>query len=198
RNTLGRGYEILEEGFSGRTTIWDDPVEGLLSGRSFLRLCLRSHQPLDLVVLMLGTNDLKSRFGASAEEIAEGMGDLVDIVLSSGTGPEGTHPNALVIAPPVLDESVLDNAVFAGGLEKSKRLGELYLKVTETAGCHFLDAAPIIRSSPIDGIHLEAEAHHTLGTAIGREIMTIYPNVENEYTGSHAGAWEPGETGVGV
>ncbi len=69
---LGNGYEVIEEGLNGRTTVWDDPIEGYKSGKEYLIPCLELHKPLDLVAILLGTNDLKTRFGLSAYDVAEG------------------------------------------------------------------------------------------------------------------------------
>ena len=88
RRELGDGYWIVEAGLNGRTTVWDDPLEPHRNGRKLLLPTLLTHQPLDLVIIMLGTNDLKHRLNASAAEIAEGAGMLVDIVTGSGCGPD--------------------------------------------------------------------------------------------------------------
>src|SRR3990172_7397939 len=78
---LGPEYYVIEEGLSGRTTVWDDPVEGLhKNGRTYLLPCLESHQPIDLILLMLGTNDLKMRFSVPAADIAASVGVLVDVI----------------------------------------------------------------------------------------------------------------------
>ena len=90
--SLGADYEIIEEGLCGRTTIWDDPVTEYRNGRTYLIPCLDTHCPLDLVVLMLGTNDLKSRFSLSAYDIAAGAGVLVDLVQRSEAGRNGRPP----------------------------------------------------------------------------------------------------------
>jgi lysophospholipase L1-like esterase len=81
RGALGPGWLVIEEGLGGRTTVSDDPVEGAdRNGRTYLYPCLRSHRPLDVVAIMLGSNDLKHRFGKTAWDIAEGVGVLVTIV----------------------------------------------------------------------------------------------------------------------
>jgi lysophospholipase L1-like esterase len=73
---LGNDYSVIEEGLNGRTTVWDDPLEDYRNGKETLIPCLLSNAPLDLVALMLGSNDLKSRFNASAFDIARGAGIL--------------------------------------------------------------------------------------------------------------------------
>jgi len=93
RIELGDEYRVVEEGLSGRTTVWNDPIEGdHKNGRTYLRPCLESHSPVDLVTLMLGTNDLKARFGSSASDIAQGAASLAEIVMRSGCGPGGDAP----------------------------------------------------------------------------------------------------------
>ena len=87
RRELGDGYWIVEEGLNGRTTVWDDPLEPFRSGKELLVPCLMTHQPIDLVIVMLGTNDLKGRFGVGARDIAAGAGLLLDIVRASDCGP---------------------------------------------------------------------------------------------------------------
>ncbi|MGH3100205.1 MAG: GDSL-type esterase/lipase family protein, partial [Thermoleophilia bacterium] len=100
RRELGDGFWIVEEGLNGRTTVWDDPLEPFRSGKELLGPSLLTHQPIDLVIVMLGTNDLKIRFGASARDIAAGAGFLLDIVGASDCGPEGSPPQALLVCPP--------------------------------------------------------------------------------------------------
>jgi len=99
---LGAGYRVVEEGLNGRTTIWDDPIEEWRNGKTYFLPCLWSHKPIDLVTIMLGTNDLKERFSVSAYDIAASAGVLVDIALRSGAGPNGNAPQVLLMAPPVV------------------------------------------------------------------------------------------------
>ena len=85
----GREWMVIEEGLGGRTTVSDDPIEGAeKNGKTYLYPCLMSHRPLDVVVIMLGTNDLKARFNKTAWEIAAGVGVLVDIVQDGRRRPQ--------------------------------------------------------------------------------------------------------------
>ena len=179
---LGSGWLVIEEGLPGRTTVSDDPVEGTdRNGRSYLTPCLQSHRPLDLVVIMLGTNDLKIRFNKPAAEIAAGVGALVDDVRTAGVGPgesvgrDGAVPEILVIAPPPTRENLKDRAdMFQDAPAKSKRLAETYGRMAAEKKVHFLDAGSVIESSEVDGFHLDPEAHQALGQAVADKIVEIF------------------------
>ncbi len=169
RNHLGPGSHIIEEGQSGRTTVHDDPLEGSRNGRVYLEPCLESHQPLDLVVMMLGTNDLKTRFGLPAGDVALGVEALVKVIQRSNSGPQRQPPQVLLIAPPAVgDLSHLPalSAKFSGAREKSLQLPELYRRVAQTHGCAFLDGQLYAHASALDGLHLEAAEHARLGKAV--------------------------------
>jgi lysophospholipase L1-like esterase len=177
RNALGEGYLVIEEGLGGRTTVWDDPVEGIhKNGRTYLLPCLESHQPIDLVVILLGTNDLKRRFGVGAFDIAQGAGVLVRIVQKSETGPNGEAPKVLLLAPPPTEE--LDETdfveMFTGAEEKSKNFSREFRRVAQELGCEFLDTAEAIVSSKLDAIHLDAEEHRKLGQAVATRVREIF------------------------
>ena len=177
RNALGEGYLVIEEGLGGRTTVWDDPVEGIhKNGRTYLLPCLESHQPIDLVVILLGTNDLKRRFGVGAFDIAQGAGVLVRIVQKSETDPNGEAPKVLLLAPPPTEE--LDETdfveMFTGAEEKSKNFSREFRRVAQELGCEFLDTAEAIVSSKLDAIHLDAEEHRKLGQAVATRVREIF------------------------
>lgn len=170
---LGAGYRVIEEGLNGRTTVWDDPVEGRMSGKEYLVPCLESHRPLDLVALMLGTNDLKMRFSVSAFDIAQSAGVLVDIIRKSAAGPNTSAPHVLLMAPPIVGEIREWAEMFQDAVFKSKKFGEYYRRVAEEHHCHFMDTAPLVVSSPLDGIHFEADQHAKLGKAVAARVREI-------------------------
>ncbi len=171
RSELGDGYWVVEEGLNGRTTVWDDPLELHRNGRKLLPPLLLTHQPLDLVIVMLGTNDLKRRIGGSASEIAEGAGMLVDIVTGSGCGPEGHAPQALLVCPPPIARLDLLDDTFEGALEKSRELAGHFGAVAAERSCGFLDAGTVISSSDVDGIHLDEPEHRKLGQAVAEHVL---------------------------
>jgi lysophospholipase L1-like esterase len=175
RAALGPAYMVVEEGLGGRTTVWDDPVEGHMSGIAYMTPCLRSHRPIDLLVILLGTNDCKMRWNVPPSDIAYSVGRLVDLALASGCGPEAGPPQVLLVAPPPIASvaGTRFEGMFAGAEAKSVQLGPLYAQVAAERGCAFLDAGQVIVSSPVDGIHFEAGEHRKLGEAVAGLVRML-------------------------
>lgn len=175
RTALGSGWLVIEEGLGGRTTVSDDPVEGPdKNGRTYLYPCLRSHRPLDVVAIMLGTNDLKHRFGKTPWDIAEGVGVLVSLAKTSGAGRNEGVPEIIVMCPaPMLPELPMHAELFRGGYEKSLELSRHYRALAERLAVRFFDAGSVMTSSKVDGFHLDPEAHAALGKAMAAEIGKI-------------------------
>jgi lysophospholipase L1-like esterase len=173
RRELGGGYSVVEEGLNGRTTVWEDPLEPYRSGKAFLMPCLLTHQPLDLVIVMLGTNDLKRRIGVGARDIAAGAGFLVDEIARSECGPDGRSPGVLLVCPPPVARlgSLADE--FEGATEKSRELARHYAAIADARSCAFVDAGAHITSSDVDGIHLEADQHERLGQALAERAHEL-------------------------
>ncbi len=172
---LGPDYQVIPEGLNGRTTVWSDPVEGeYKSGKTYLTACLESHHPIDLVVLMLGTNDLKHRFGLSAWDIARSAGTLVEMIRGSAFGPDGLGPDVLLLAPPpTCVKSTVFEDMFVGADVKSLDLGVQYRLAADEYDCDFLDTATVIASSKVDGIHFDAPELPKLGRAVAAAVRTI-------------------------
>ncbi|MDO4262011.1 MAG: SGNH/GDSL hydrolase family protein [Eubacteriales bacterium] len=175
---LGAGYDVKEEGLSGRTTVFDDPLHEGLSGLSYLYPCLMSHEPVDLLIVMLGTNDVKQRFGATPQNIAVGMERLIRKAQSTTEAWSG-QPNILLIAPPPIEPGY--GTTFVSGemgdlcVEKSRALAPLFEEAAGRLGCRFLDAASIegIGMYPYDYMHLSLDAHRALAGHLARLIPTL-------------------------
>lgn len=172
---LGEDYYILEEGLSGRTTVFDDPLFEGLNGLSSIFSCLMSHEPVDLLIIMLGTNDVKERFHVNAENIAKGLERLVNRALSV-TDAWRQKPNVLIIAPVPIAESYfytfVKNEMGTGCAEKSKELADFYAAVAQRTGCHFLDASKIEGMSvhPNDFMHLDKNSHRLLAKELAKLV----------------------------
>jgi lysophospholipase L1-like esterase len=173
RRELGTSYCVMEEGLNGRTTVWDDGLEPCRNGRNQLIPALLTHHPVDLLILMLGTNDLKRRIGVSASEIAEAAGQLIDLARTSGCGPDGGAPKVLLVAPPPLGRLDQFADEFEGGPEKSRWLARHFESVASVRSCPFLDAGSRVASSDVDGVHLDADAHAALGKTIAPVVRDI-------------------------
>lgn len=170
---LGAEYTVIEEGLGGRTCVFDDPLLEGLSGIHYLMPCMLSHMPIDVLVIMLGTNDTKERFGCTAFSIARGMVRLVKKAISVEAWR--TVPNILVLCPaPILPCYFTTTDGMGPGCDV--KMAELPQKYAELLagipGVRFLDAGTIegVENAPIDGMHLSADAHLKLATALA-EIL---------------------------
>jgi lysophospholipase L1-like esterase len=168
---LGPGFRLIEEGLPGRTTAHADPIEGAhKNGLAVLPAILETHRPIDLVVLMLGTNDLKQRFSLPAGDIGRSMALLVQTVMQSTAGLGNGRPRILVVAPMPVEEVGCLTEMFTGGAAKSRGVAKAYAGVAALHGTDFLDAGLVIAVSRLDGIHFDAAAHAALGSAIAEKI----------------------------
>lgn len=135
--------------------------------------CLESHAPLDLVLLMLGTNDLKAKFSVSAYDIALSIGVLINTIQNSGSSPEGRSPKILVMSPAPLGKLSQFAEFFSGGVEKSRKLAGYYCKIAKLYGCSFVDVGKIIKTSNIDGVHFDESDTAKLGRELAKIVKTI-------------------------
>ncbi len=187
QHMLGSDYTVIEEGLNGRTCVFDDPVEGgYKSGAAYLPVCLMSHSPLDAVILMLGTNDTKCRFGMNAKTIGEAMMQLVRLTRLYGFDAEGKQPRIIIVAP----APIQDNLMQAGhgpcfGIQSigvSYDLIREYERVAKLLRCDYFDASEAAEVSPLDAVHLTREGHLRLGEAMARKIKAIFENNGEAYT----------------
>lgn len=170
QKALGPGVNVIAEGLNGRTTAYDDHLAAAdRNGARLLPSILTSHAPLDLVVIMLGTNDLKRGNAGSAHHAMRGVERLVQIVRHH-PWPFGTEeqPEILIVAPPKVCETA--NPVFAamykGAVTESDMLGSLYSDLADDLGCGFFDAASVCETTPVDGVHLDAANTRALGRGL--------------------------------
>ena len=171
---LGDDYLVFEEGLSGRTTCFDDPIHEGLSGLDYIYPCLMSHEPVDLLIIMLGTNDTKERFGASAACIALGLKRLIAKAISTTdcwrdkrfrrcTGKSSI--NAFIDGE--YETTAVGATMGRGCAEKSEGLSSEYKKIAELMGCYFFDANTVVKeNNKIDYMHLTKEGHEALASAL--------------------------------
>lgn len=181
---LGERVQVIEEGMGGRTTVRELPNpngEGPFKvGKSFLPVCLITHRPLDMVILMLGTNDLHQPICPAEEELGDGVRELIRIIDAyPKTWRDGRRPRILLVAPPCLKKAEGRREVWKlfgeEGLRLSHLFGTVYRQVAQETGVDFLDAGDYIQPSDADGVHLTAEAHMRLGNAIAEKVRQMLP-----------------------
>ncbi len=160
QENLGSEYIVQEEGLNGRTTVFTDPLNEGLNGLEHLPTILKSHDPINTVVLMLGTNDCKQRYSATPENIADGLEQI--IIKAKSLDVWESEPKILVVAP-VTIQSGCYSAIFAGEMgagcvEKSEKLPRLFKKKAKMHKCLFWDCNEKLTASAIDHMHLDENA----------------------------------------
>jgi lysophospholipase L1-like esterase len=168
---LGEGYTVIEEGQNGRTIATDDPAEGEKNGIRYIVPCLESQRPLDIMILMLGTNDLKRKFSYAASDIAGEMEQFLQKVLSYNRFKMEDQMKILLISPPVVGEKIRDSVFgdsfgYENAVEVSRKLDPWYRGLADKYGLAFLDASEVVKVSDSDSIHLDAVNQRKLAGAI--------------------------------
>ena len=178
QKNLGADYLISEEGFNGRTTVFDDPIENGRNGFAYLDVIFGSHQPLDLVILMLGSNDCKRKFSYSSMDIAGEMQILLEKILAYDRFRCGDQFKVLLVSPPHISEAITtswlgDSFGYENGRKLSMELAAWYVQLAEMYGCMFLDAAEHVRTSDTDGCHMDAENQRKLARVLADLVKAL-------------------------
>lgn len=165
---LGQGCRMIAEGLGGRTTAFDDPTAAFeRNGAKALPMLLASHSPLDLVVIMLGANDLKAFISPTHHGAVAGMTRLVEIIRTFPYSWGMNAPQVMLVAPPHFCARANGEGPPSGRvIAESQRLGEAYRMLAEAKGCGFFDAAGVARASDMDGVHLDAANTRAIGAAL--------------------------------
>lgn len=171
QKALGDDYLVTEEGLSGRTTVFRDDLHENMDALSVIYALLKSHEVIDLLIIMLGTNDTKDRFGVNAYCISLGMERLLLKAMSVDCW--GSHgPNILVIAPAPIGREMNDPGMGVFCAEKSEQLAAFYEPLAARLGCHFLDAAGCEVNS-VDYTHLSRKGHADLARLLAGKVTEI-------------------------
>lgn len=165
------GCEVIEEGLPGRTAMFDDPIMGAhMNGQAGLKMALESHGPLDVLVLMLGTNDVKTRFTATPQAVLGGIASLLDIAQHRVMQDRHGGFRILLICPaPVVEVGPIKDE-FWGGATRSQALPPLYQTLAQARGIEYLDAGQVIAVSPLDGVHFDEAEHAKLADAVTAKV----------------------------
>ena len=175
---LGNKFEVIEEGLNSRTLTSNDTRPGKegKNGYEYLIPCLDTHDPIDLVILMLGTNELKTTYNREVNEIGEIFEKyFVKTILNRKSQCKNTYPKLLIVVPPVVNEDVnycKEDNKYLGASKKSKQLNEIYKAIAEKYNCYFLSNKEF--ETGIDGVHLTKESHKRLAEKLKVEIIKIY------------------------
>jgi lysophospholipase L1-like esterase len=171
QKALGDEYLVTEEGLSGRTTAFADPLHESMDALSVIYSLLKSHEVIDLLIIMLGTNDTKERFGVNSFCIGIGMERLVRKAMSVDCW--GDHaPNVLIVAPPHIKPQLHDGGMGEGCPEKSAGLAKEYAMRAKLLDCHFMDAEGCEFNS-VDFMHLTRKGHAELAQRLTELVPTL-------------------------
>lgn len=171
---LGEGYEVISEGLCGRTFVAEDKAKPHRTGITHLHAILESADPIDLVIIMLGTNDVKSTYNLSVKEIQSHLEQTITFIRSEKLDLEKI-PNILVICPPPVISELqggreLDSRMVRG-IELFKSLPILFKQISQQTACGYINAGEYISSSSIDGYHFSAEGHIKLAGVIKQWVL---------------------------
>lgn len=173
QSQMPAGYVVAEEGLSGRTTVFNDPLNPGMNGLEFLPVCLSTHMPVHFLVIMLGTNDCKQRFCATPKNIADGVTRLVLAAKAAGV----PAAKILIVAPILINErykeSFIAGEMGEGCVEKAAALPALLEEAARNNGCHYLDANLYVKPNQVDFMHLDKESNTSLGVAIADKIKLL-------------------------
>lgn len=178
QENLGNSYSVIEEGLSSRTTDLDYAKKPGRNGRTYLEPCLDSHAPLDIVILMLGTNDLKIEFNRSAAEIAEAVHELITLTQEKTAKYDGDSAKIVLVSPILVDGNAPKIKEWyaahydESSIKKSQELASYLSSVAEVTNCYFVDAAQIAKAGE-DGIHFDEGSHQAFGDFLTQQIRNL-------------------------
>lgn len=175
---LGVTFKIEEEGLNGRTTAFDDPFDDHLNGLRYIENCMLTKMPIDLVILMLGTNDMKEYLGIDAYNSARGIEQIILRVKQNKYGRDGRCPKILVVSPVPIEKNIYDawpSGEFGKSCcEKQNKLASNYEKIAKEQKCYFLNASDYVCASCKDAVHLDEVNHEKLAQILYKEVVGIF------------------------
>lgn len=177
QSNLGDGFYVIEEGLGGRTTDIDDRGS-VRNGKTYLQPCLESHNPLDFVIIMLGTNDLKFRFERTADDVANALHDLVNIINDTVKAKDGSATKTILVSPIHIDETAprfmefYSNDFNLESSETSKHFAGSIKELALRTNCSFVDAASVVKAGE-DGLHFDFESNTALGELLAVEVKKL-------------------------
>lgn len=174
---LGSEYRVIEEGLGGRTTVFEDQISPGRNGRPALPMAIATHNPIDLIILMLGTNDLKDQYHATLWDLGKAMEELMKIIDTFPYAPHYHKPQVLLVSPIHVGERIEESPFGCftyGAVEKSRQFAKVYAPVAQAFNAHFFDAAAVARPSEEDQLHMDAASHEALADALAECVQRIF------------------------
>ena len=181
---LGADYEVIEQGCNGRTTVFPEPGSEWKSGLYALKVCLNTYKPVEIMILMLGTNDLKVSYHASPEAITDGAVTLIEEAQTFMKEKCGRAPVMILVSPIELGEHIASGP-FGYDFDresvlKSRQLAPLYEEAARRLGCLFLNAASYAKASEADSLHMMPGEHRKLADAMYRIVLEASSRLSSE------------------
>ncbi|KGJ89443.1 SGNH/GDSL hydrolase family protein [Thalassotalea sp. ND16A] len=175
QSLLGNEFCLHEAGLNGRTTMRDEPDRAFRNGSKMLKLYLESCRPLDMVIIMLGTNDLKASFAQSVDDIRDGAKALCEQVVEFDYAPYD-NPEVMLVAPAPLVASAELGEEFSQMIAYSRRIASAYYELSKELNVHFLDAGRVVKPSIIDGVHWDRDGHHNFAQHLAAVLQQLSDN----------------------
>lgn len=180
QNLMGLECRVIEEGLNSRTTVLDDPYDVLKNGKTYFTPCIKSHYPLDLIIIMLGSNDMKERFHVPACDIAKGAGIIAKMALdiTAEKSLKSIPAKVLLVSPLHIGKTIATSIMgetfgYMRAYDLSRELATKYEEVAKTLEIEFMDASKITEASEIDALHLSVSGHRALGEAFAKRCLQI-------------------------
>ena len=172
----GGNVRVAEDCLNGRRTVWEDPFKAGRNGRLGIEQRIEAQSPLDLVILMLGTNDFQAAHQNLAWHSSQGLASIVGAIRTAPIEPGMPVPPILIVSPPPVSvPSGLMAEKFHGAAERGKGTAEAYKRVADELGCAFFDGSTVCRTSPVDGVHLDEADHRALGLGLAPVVRALLP-----------------------
>jgi len=173
-NEHGRNFRVIENCLNGRRTVWEDPFKPGRNGLEGVEQVIEMHSPLELVILMLGTNDFQSMHPHNAWHSAQGMRSIITSIRQAPIEPGMPIPEILLVVPPLIRAPRgLIAPKFEGGELKCQGLAEAYELVAKDLNCYYFDSSSVIVTSEVDGVHIDKSQHRILGQAIAIKVLEV-------------------------
>ena len=172
---LGDGYYVIEEGYNSRTTSFNDASDEMRSALRMIPFLLKTHRPIDLVRIMLGTNDLKTQYSVSAKVSAYAMKKLVESIRKWCRAEEVNIPQVLIISPIMIGEGIEESIYWENdktSMLEAEKLPAEYERVADMLGCSFFHASSVAEPGE-DSLHMTKDSHQRFAEAMAVEIRRI-------------------------